>query len=374
MKKRFVKRAAALLLAALLTAAGCTGVCAHDQPPPAYITAGSVARYIVENGAGRDPAVLERVDETRDAETVSYYITQVYGLEPESWADCAIYRAGGTEAFEIAVIRTESEKQARAAAKALEAYIEAREGDFTGYEPEQADVVHGSAAAWNEYGDAALLICEDADGAEQAFEASYEALVRIPFDPPGQDDMTLYDTSAILAAWQSGDETGLSEKDAAILARASAVLDEVTAEDMSLYQKERALYGWLTAHCTYDQDHYDKLAELDPDSFDPYGPLHNGKGVCVGFATTFQLLMDMVGVECITVVGASRESTADHAWNMVRLDGKWYCVDSTWDEGDAEPDWKYFNVTSDFMAQTNHQWDYETVPEATATDGGAGPQ
>ena len=30
----------------------------------------------------------------------------------------------------------------------------------------------------------------------------------------------------------------------------------------------------------------------------------------------------------------------------------------------------YFNVTSDWMAQTDHQWDYEDVPEATAEDHG----
>lgn len=369
---RFMKRVMALTLAVLLAAAGCTGAYARDGQPPAYITAGSVARYIVENGAGRDPAALERVDETRDAETVSYYITQVYGLEPDSWTDCAIYRAGGTEAFEIAVLRMAGEKQAKQAAKTLEAYIETREGDFTGYEPEQADMVHGSAAAWSEYGDAALLICEDPDAAAEAFQQSYQALERVPFDPPGEDDMTLYDTGPILAAWRGGDASDLTDKDTDILGMASRVLDEVVDESMTPCEKERAVYRWLTSNCTYDQDHYDRLAELDPDSSNPYGALYNGKAICVGFATTFQLFMDMLGVECITVVGASRQSMADHAWNMVRLDGQWYCVDATWDESDAEPDWKYFNVTSDFMAWTDHQWDYENVPEATATDGGAG--
>ena len=32
----------------------------------------------------------------------------------------------------------------------------------------------------------------------------------------------------------------------------------------------------------------------------------------------------------------------------------------------------YFNVTSDFLADTDHQWDYDSVPEATAEDGGRG--
>ena len=71
------------------------------------------------------------------------------------------------------------------------------------------------------------------------------------------------------------------------------------------------------------------------------------------------------------LVGASYSSREDHAWNMVRLNGEWYCVDSTWDEA-MRDHWRYFNVTSERMIGTDHQWDYENVPEATAGDGGRG--
>ena len=64
---------------------------------------------------------------------------------------------------------------------------------------------------------------------------------------------------------------------------------------------------------------------------------------------------------------------------MVRLNGEWYCVDVTWDAnaweqgvgGEAE-EWDYFNVTSDDMADSDHQWDYANTPEATAEDRGKG--
>ena len=85
--------------------------------------------------------------------------------------------------------------------------------------------------------------------------------------------------------------------------------------------------------------------------------------------------MDMAGVECITVTGAAFGNRENHAWNMVRLDGEWYCVDPTWDlrpgiNQDGEPVYGYFNVTSDVMALTDHQWDYDSVPEATAENHG----
>ncbi len=45
-----------------------------------------------------------------------------------------------------------------------------------------------------------------------------------------------------------------------------------------------------------------------------------GKGICSGYASTFQLFMDLLGIEYVTVNGTSHNGTADHAWNMVRLD------------------------------------------------------
>lgn len=196
-----------------------------------------------------------------------------------------------------------------------------------------------------------------------------------PFDPPNQEDMTLYDTTAIRAAWESGEDAGLSERDAAILAKCREVLGELITDGMTDFQKEVALHDWLVDWGNYDQTIYDSPIHVGRTGYrDPYGMLVGGYGICLGYATTFQLLMDLAGVECITVVGAGSNSTSDHAWNMVRLDGEWYCVDPTWDDpvvrgGTATPSMqhRYFNVTSEWMRETNHQWDYLYVPEATAT-------
>ncbi len=337
------------------------------------VTPEMIARFIAEAGCGRDALALERLDTSVDEETLDYYLTEIYGVDTEELTSCAIYRAGGAEAFEIAVVRMGSEKAAKKAAQALEDYAQRRAGDFAGYEPEQAKIAESALAVTSEYGDAALLLCEDPENAEAFFRGSYMALFRWPFDPPADELMVVYDTSAILAAWESGGSAGLSEKDAAILDLAGQVMDQCVTDDMTDYEKERALYKWVTENVRYDQDHYDPLAQIDPDSYNPYGPLHNGKGVCLGYATTFQLLMDMAGVECITVMGAAYHAAQqNHAWNMVRLNGQWYCADTTWDEGDPEENWRYFNVTSDWLAQNDHQWDYASVPEATATDGGLG--
>ena len=206
----------------------------------------------------------------------------------------------------------------------------------------------------------------------------------VPFDPPNDTDMEVYDTSAIQAAWITGEEGGLSEKDAAILARCREVLGTLITEDMTDFEKELAIHDWIVAQGSYDQTVYDNSSHTGRTGYkDPYGILVGGYGNCLGYSTTFQLLLDLCDVECITVVGAAFGSMDDHAWNMVKLDGEWYCVDVTWDDptlggGSANSvvTHRYFNVTSDRMRESDHQWDYLYVPEATADRyrwDGAGP-
>ena len=83
--------------------------------------------------------------------------------------------------------------------------------------------------------------------------------------------------------------------------------------------------------------------------------------------------MDLLGIECITVEGTAYSYTADHAWNQVKLEGEWYCVDVTWDDPTTSGTvsersaHRFFNVTSEYMRDTDHQWDETSVPEAAGT-------
>ena len=309
-----------------------------------------------------------------------------YGLDDLEWYDAAIVRMEGVRAFELAVLSVPDEEQ-DTVVSAWQAYLLDRQGAFTGYEPEQAAMVeNGKILTLGR--EVALLICKNVPDAQDAFENCYgegrfadgtpnfllpepEKLPdgRYAYTDPGIDDMTIFDNSAILSAWRSGDDSGLSGEDKSVLDAARAVFEQCVTLGMSDYDKELTLYAWLTKNVRYDSTHYGPQG-APRTSYGPYGPLTEGKGVCLGYVTTFQLFMDMAEIECITVVGASFRNREDHAWNMVRLNGNWYCIDPTWDEGDAPGSFSYFNVTSDWMAQTDHQWDYASVPEATAEDHG----
>lgn len=237
---------------------------------------------------------------------------------------------------------------------------------------EQSQEQSGSKPQPVEIGDGVYFIDISAPEAKGEPDPAHPGRAR--YVQPNQEDMSLYDTSAILAAWERGDPAGLSAHDRAIYDSAKDVLESILTEGMDGFAKEAAIYEWVIQNVEYDWTHTDVMAETPRESYTPYGGLVDRKAVCLGYATAFQLLAELAGIECVTVVGAA--AGADHAWNQVRLDGEWYCVDVTWEipywvDGTMNGrEWRYFNTTSDYMARTSHQWDYDSVPEAAAEDHG----
>ena len=186
-----------------------------------------------------------------------------------------------------------------------------------------------------------------------------------------------YDRAAILAAYRSGgDGADLSNKNRMILQACRYVIDDLIEDGMSDYDKELAIHDWIIQWTSYDKGVMSNApgAVPDPDNDNPYGLLINKTAICTGYTLTFQLFMDMLGIECIVVDGTAGRQMEVHAWNMVKLDGEWYCVDVTWDDPVGSGNYsifahhKYFNVTCDFMREKDHYWDDSATPEAAATD------
>ena len=368
------KRVCACLLACLL----CLSGCGREPEEASGWTALQMARAILASqGAAEAVTDLDGAD-------FAAYAGQCYQLDPRQVEDGAVLAAGGVSALEIAVLRlTEDGAQA---AEALEDYIAARAGAFTGYAPEQAAILaHSTAVSRGRY--AALLICSDPAEARAAFNACFEGppaeeppvpLAPRPQELPvsgeeEQDGGWRYDRQRLLSAWEEGG-TGLADRDQVILQSCRDLLGEIITEEMSDYEKELAVHDWMIAWAEYDQAALSSLpgAQPTPDSDNPYGFFTGRAAICTGYTSTFQLLMDLLDIECVTVEGTAYNGTEDHAWNMVRLDGDWYCVDVTWDDPVSSTPVSpaaahmYFNVTSDFMRQFGHQWDEEGVPAAEA--------
>lgn len=180
-----------------------------------------------------------------------------------------------------------------------------------------------------------------------------------------------YDITPIIKAHKSGDTSALNPNQEAILEAALEFINDCTSEEMSPVEKELAVHDKLILETEYDSEQLNPLGEYDKYSETPYGALINKTAICSGFALTFNLLMKLMGIECITVEGSRSDGKA-HMWNQVKLGKDWYCVDTTWDgnhydDGDLVLKHKYFNSTTEFFLNNNHVFEEKDYPAAAGT-------
>lgn len=114
--------------------------------------------------------------------------------------------------------------------------------------------------------------------------------------------------------------TTLKQEEKLDAAIASA-LEELDLADATDYEKVKAIHDYIINRVSYDQSYQKHTA---------YHALVNKSSVCEGYAlAAYRMFLD-TGIDCRIIVG-----TADggpHAWNIVKVDGKWYNIDLTWDD------------------------------------------
>lgn len=95
--------------------------------------------------------------------------------------------------------------------------------------------------------------------------------------------------------------------------------------------KFRAIFRWITINIKY---------EIGSKISSPSEVLRSKKTVCKGYANLLKAMCDAEGLECVYVSGWvkgqiddinwSFKSEQRHAWNAVKIDGKWVLTDVTW--------------------------------------------
>lgn len=109
-----------------------------------------------------------------------------------------------------------------------------------------------------------------------------------------------------------------------------------------------------------------------------YSVFVNKESVCLGYAKATQYLLLKLGIEC-TLVHGTVEGNESHAWNLVKADGDYYYVDTTWGDAsyrndEADTDYNYSNsinydylcVTTEQLLRTHTIDSYLTLPVCTA--------
>ena len=153
------------------------------------------------------------------------------------------------------------------------------------------------------------------------------------------------------------------------------ILPQLALDGKTTYQKAAAIYDWIAKNVRYDYENLD-----DGDymlKYTAYAAAIDKKAVCQGYANLFYRLANSAGIDCRIITGRGNSGIGwmDHAWNIVQMDdGKYYCVDVTWDEGRSSHSYFLKGLTEfskNHVVRTENEYTYfwnEYASKVSATD------
>lgn len=135
-------------------------------------------------------------------------------------------------------------------------------------------------------------------------------------------------------------------------------------------EKVLLLHDYMVHQYEYDYENYLKLmngtGEVPLDSYRAGGLLANEIGVCNAYAYLTVYILNLVGVESFV----TESSEMNHAWNIVKVNGEYYHMDTTFDD----PTWdrlgrvshNLFLLTDQEISGDHRGWDAKGI-ECTDT-------
>lgn len=115
----------------------------------------------------------------------------------------------------------------------------------------------------------------------------------------------------------------------------SSLAQELVRGVRDPYLRIKALHDWVADRIEYDVEAYEnrQIPAQDVQSV-----LERRKAVCAGYANVLAALGQAVGEEVVVISGKGTgpRGLESHAWNAVRIEGRWHLVDVTWNAGYVE--------------------------------------
>ncbi len=161
-----------------------------------------------------------------------------------------------------------------------------------------------------------------------------------------------------------------------LLKIAQGIVDDAVADSSDLKTQLLYINDRICDMAEYDYDdakretsvviEKDGVKKTVP-AHDATGVLVNGKGVCESYVSAYQLCLEILGVENYVMTNAK----GGHAWNRVKVDGKWYHTDVTWNDSDDYKNAFFLLDDSKFFSETErtgndkdyHKWYTSYLPE-----------
>lgn len=166
------------------------------------------------------------------------------------------------------------------------------------------------------------------------------------------------------------DEAESARIGSAIEAEVSQILINAPAGS-SDFEKIKYVYDTLVNNTSYREDAKDNqnIASVF---------LYH-ESVCQGYAKATQYLLNRLGIEATLVVGETKSGA--HSWNLVKADGAWYYLDTTWGDADFQNEedgemvqnarpvsYDYFLVDSFTLLSTHSPNRTVPLPQCTAKE------
>ncbi|MEI8199098.1 MAG: transglutaminase domain-containing protein [Eubacteriales bacterium] len=160
----------------------------------------------------------------------------------------------------------------------------------------------------------------------------------------------------------------LSSLDMQVFDKLNSIAQNTISSTNAPINRAKRIHDYLIDTSEYDFDNLINNS-IPAVSYTPYGLIFNNKAVCQAYAETYMVLMTILGIECHIVIGrllsSSQFSSDVHAWNIIKIDGKYGHVDVTSDnpcpKSLGKPSSKYFFVNDDYLDRT-HSWAINQYP------------
>ena len=162
---------------------------------------------------------------------------------------------------------------------------------------------------------------------------------------------------------------------------AQSLAERIEKDFTTDYDKARAIYTWVALNIKYDYaamlkpqrtigfsysneaEKQRKIRQINDQLVQK--TFTSRKAVCEGFTALYQHLAELTGLKSEIIRGDSKttlsdigrkNTTSNHAWNMVLIDKKWRLVDVTWGQG-------YYDSNKGKMINDYSSVYFDTAPD-----------
>ena len=160
------------------------------------------------------------------------------------------------------------------------------------------------------------------------------------------NEMTSYDEASKKVSWEFFvEESEFESKQKAFYEMVETYLTKINSTD-SESMRAMLLYYAVIDDLKYDYsligENYNNLSKKEANlKSSPYYVLAQKSGICTNIAQAYMFLCTQADIVCGTVL--HKGGSGMHMWNIVKIDGKYYYCDPTWD---ANESLRYFGITA----------------------------